>query len=449
MRNSDVKKIDSDLIGYLPAAKALYYKDASVFAKAVGFLIAAMLIIFIVWASIFQIDISVSAQGKIISSNFQQKVRALRTGMIGEFLVKEGDIVTEGQILLSLDSNEENIQYNFAVKELIDLKSKQTDLELLDAVFQSGIEGRQNADVLRSSIENIDLIGGGLFASNMFEYRAILTRLYSESRVIRAELNELNYLETLRLGVIQRKINEEYSLNILVENDALPLSELSSAIMDRAQAENELESLGASRAKLEEKLAGVDAQLRSFQFSKLSDISKLKSELSSSKLMLESRIEQLTYLIGNSKIRAPRGGSFFGAEVNSTGELVSSGEVLGNVVEDGDSKFELIVKSQDMGFVYLGQEITVRLDAYSFTKYGSIDGLISYIDPTSFSDEQGRLLFKVRAEMVENNIKVFGKTPSLQVGQSVSANILVGKRTVMEYILSPISRGIQNGINEI
>ena len=88
----------------------------------------------------------------------------------------------------------------------------------------------------------------------------------------------------------------------------------------------------------------------------------------------------------------------------------------------------------------------IRLDAFAFTKYGSIIGKVAYIDPNSFSNEKGQLFYRIKAEMVENNIRVDGAIAPTSVGQSVSVNILVGKRTIMEYLLSPIFTGFRKSI---
>ena len=70
--------------------------------------------------------------------------------------------------------------------------------------------------------------------------------------------------------------------------------------------------------------------------------------------------------------------------------------------------FELNVKSSDLGFIYVGQSVDIRLDAFAFTKYGSIIGKVAYIDPNSISNEKGQLFYRIKAEMVENNIRVDG-----------------------------------------
>ena len=117
------------------------------------------------------------------------------------------------------------------------------------------------------------------------------------------------------------------------------------------------------------------------------------------------------------------------------------------VPDDTPLIIEAYIENKDIGFIRKGQEVRIKLDAYSYQKYGTIDGVITKISPDAYEDEKMGLVYKVNIEMKQKTIKTENETHNLTAGMAVTAEIKTGKRRIIEYITEPITESIDETIH--
>jgi hemolysin D len=127
--------------------------------------------------------------------------------------------------------------------------------------------------------------------------------------------------------------------------------------------------------------------------------------------------------------------------VTTLGEVVESGKPIVTLVPDGEELVvEALVLNKDMGFVKRGDSVVIKLEAYPFTRYGTLEGLVTEISPDAIVDEKRGLVFPARIEVTKKHLRVAKDRLSLSSGMSVSAEIVTGKRRVISYLWSPVAK---------
>jgi len=125
----------------------------------------------------------------------------------------------------------------------------------------------------------------------------------------------------------------------------------------------------------------------------------------------------------------------------SVGTVVSAGQVLVTLVPlDERLELEALVQNRDIGFVFPGQAARVKLDAFPFTRYGTLDGTIRQVSQDAIQSESGQLVFPARVELAVQAIKIADATVRLTPGMTAQIDVTTGTRTIMNYLISPLLR---------
>jgi HlyD family secretion protein len=188
------------------------------------------------------------------------------------------------------------------------------------------------------------------------------------------------------------------------------------------------------------------AQLRS---QRASDLSQARVEAVSAVNRLEQQLGKLQFEEQLLELRASQAGVVKELATTTLGAVVQPGTVLVSLVPRGEPLWaEVLIESKDIGFVARNQPVRIKLDAYQFQKYGIAEGVVRTVsadssEPTGAAREQQPShgpTFKALVELKEQRLWANGLDLPLAAGMQVSAEIIEGKRTVMEYLLSPVQR---------
>lgn len=148
-------------------------------------------------------------------------------------------------------------------------------------------------------------------------------------------------------------------------------------------------------------------------------------------------------------IVAPVGGVVQQLVVHNVGAVVTPAqELMVLVPEDAALEVEAALENKDIGFVNVGQSAEVKIDAFPFTKYGSLEGVITDLSGDAIPDEQHGLVYKVRVQLAEDHIRVNGRPVKLAPGMTVSVEAKTGTRRLIEYFLSPLLRYRDESVRE-
>lgn len=407
--------------------------------------IVAFFVAFIVWANFASLDEITRGDGKIIPSSQVQVIQNLEGGIIEEFLVKEGEEVAANQIILRLS----NID---ASSSLGANQSKYMGLMATTARLKAEADGLSTPDfpeeVMKAAPQSV--------AEEMDAFRANMQSLNSQLQVFQQQLaqreqevRELNGRAGDIRSVLALSRQERDMIAPLVERGSAPKVELIQLERGLREKQNELNSITSSlpraqaavqeaKAKIAEVTNTAKAQAQTELSAKLIEMNSLKQSLGS----MKDRKER-------TEIRSPVNGTVKAIKVTTVGGVVKPGEAMMEIVPRDDQLLvEARIRPSDIAFLYPGQKAVVKITAYDFSIYGGLRGELVDISADTITNEKGESFYRVRLRTFENTLKRKDEILPIIPGMVASVDIMTGKKTVMEYILKPFIKTLNNSMRE-
>lgn len=420
--------------------------DLPMRAHFILFGVAFFFAAFVIWASWATLDEVTRGQGKIIPSSETKTLQSLEGGIVDEFLVREGEQVKKGQTLLRLRD----------IEALSDLgTNEQRYLGTLASIarLQAEVDGLSAPDFPQEVMEKAPQS----VTEEMNAFKANRTRMDSQRMVLEQQLSqrrqEVREIETRisdTRGLLSIAREEKAMIAPLVEKGSAPRMELLQ--LDRSIKERQTELNTSLTALPRAKSAVEEAEARLAEL-KDNATAEAQTELAAKTVELNSLRETLTALEDRktrTEMISPVDGFVQDIKVNTIGGVVQPGEDVIQIVPlDENLLVEAQIRPDDIGFLHPGMPAVVKITAYDYSIYGGLEGKLLDISPDSFQDEQGNIFFRARIETFENQLKPKGnKELPIKVGMQTSVDILTGEKTVMEYILKPLRKTLDNAMNE-
>jgi hemolysin D len=408
-------------------------------------LLAATLIFFfmafVLWALFGTLDIVVTAQGKLVPKSFVQVSQPVEGGIIKEVLVKDGQRVKEGDVLLKLDALNASADRTALFSDQKRLKDTllRIDAELGDKPAPEGVALEVRAD----------------YASRRAAYEASKTeaqlqtvRTAAEHSAAQAELGRLQslaqfatQLETRNKGLLEQNYISAAAYDEK-QRDALD------AVSKVSSQKKTLLALNAANAQAQAALVRVGTEYRK---ALVVERAQVQAELSK----VGGEAEKAAHREALTELRAPVTGYVNGLAIKTTGQVVQPGAVLLSVVPENEQLIaEVWVRNEDAGFVSPGMAVKVKLATYPFQKYGWIEGEVLWIGadsetPDTMKNSSGELLFyRARIALSRLQLERDGKVYPARPGMQVVADIKLGERTLMEYLTSPLKKTVLEAARE-
>jgi len=410
--------------------------------RIVTFPIMLFTTIFIVWSSFSEIDESVTGVGNVVPSGKTKIIQHLEGGIIKDRFIKEGELVKKGDQLFKLS------QAFF----LSDQKEKEIDLLALKAtqVRLTAEIAEKNAvkfpSIYTDSIPHIVKNEKSIFKANLQAFKEeieLLNDVINKKKYqIKEMRNKLHNLDTeLKIQKENLKIQEK-----LVRQGASSRQMYLAVLSDKQNIITERESLQNSIPIVKEELKEARHKLQNFKSKE--HVKQLK-ELSEVRLKI-TKLQESSKAHSDREIRktivSPVNGTIKKIYFNTIGGIVKPGDPVVEITPVGDSLLILArIKTLDRARIWIGQNVSVGISAYEFSRYGRLDGKLIAISPDSFTDEKGSTYYEVK---VSTNKASFGENKLVLPGMSADINILTGKKTIMEYILKPLKDIKQNALKE-
>lgn len=415
--------------------------------KGASFLLWVMvlfIIIAIAWAMWAELDEITRGDGEIIPSSQLQVIETLEGGAVSEILVREGDIVEKGQVLLRIDdirfssSLQENLvrQYELIAKAAR-LKAEADNVEFVSpegfpAKYQSMVEQERYLYSTRKAEmqagmeglkQQISQRGQELKAAKSQEGQ--LARSYSllkrELDITRPLLKEgvISEVEFLRL---KRQLNDL-------------LGELSGVRLNIPRIESTLQ-------ETKQKLGEFELQYRNEAQKELNEVGAEISRITQALTGMSDRIAR-------AEVKAPVKGTVKQLFVNTIEGVVQPGDELLNIIPWEDTLLvEARIKPADIANITPGQKAVIKVTAYDFSIYGGVDAEVLFVSPSTILDEEGNSYYLVRLQTDTPYIATASAELPLISGMTVGVDILTGKKTVMDYLLKPVLKAKENALTE-
>ncbi|MEZ8653085.1 HlyD family type I secretion periplasmic adaptor subunit [Vibrio splendidus] len=419
---------------FLPAHLALSQRPPSPFARITAITLSLGVVAVLIWAYWGKLDIQATATGRFVVSGRSQVIQSYEQSRVLSIHVKDGQRVTKGAPLLTLDT----LGINQDITRLITQSEFQTNDLIRYQSLNSGLP--LSKDLLFSALplEQQALINEN-FLSEKREYESTLASVKAEMQVNKtsqaARQSDINALIQLTENISQRLAARKTLNQIKVIGHVEYLEqekELLEVKRQVSQQRAELEVLKSQYHSLEERLTGFKAQKHREWLEKRKQ-AKLQLGGLAQELSKVREREQLEI------IRSPVDGTVQQLSIYTLGAVLQPAQNLMIIVpENAVQQAEIQILNKDVGFVYPGQPVTVKVDAFPYTRYGTIEAELLSISRDSTTDERLGLIFPAQVKLKNNNILINGKSIELTPGMSVVAEIKTDKRRVIDYLLSPI-----------
>jgi HlyD family secretion protein len=411
--------------------------------------VVALVAILLVWALFAELDIIASAEGRLVPASFTKVVQPSEPGVVSEILVKDGDAVRTGQVLLRMDAR----------LSTADTQALGTEVALRQFTLQ-----RIDAELGGRAVLPVKGVRMDLFTrvENQFKARrqayqdalAQETEALNKARADHAAAQQV--LEKLVQTLPVYRQSAQAYRQLLTEGF---VGEIAAAEKSREAVEKEqdLKTQAATVASLQAAVAQGQKRVATVRSQYRSQLEDLRVETLATLNRSAQEFEKSSVKAGMLEIRSPADGIVKDLAITARGAVVAAGAPLLNVVPVGESlQAEVLLKNEDVGFVGTGQVARIKVAAYPFQKYGLLEGAVSLVsadasDPRQTPPGQApqltyRALLKLDA--AELRSAATGETLLLTPGMLVTAEIHQGRRTVLEYLLSPVRKVAQEAGRE-
>lgn len=436
-------------VQFLPAALELQDKPVHPAPHVFIWGIMAFAVLTVLWASIGKIEVVAIASGKIVPSGKTKLIQSSETAVVKAIHVSDGQSVRMGELLVELDPTSADADIKLIQSELLAARiDSARGKAMLDA-----INHQQDPESLVGAIQNANpeqVLSAQRWLQGQYqEYRSSLELVDAEilqrsAEIQAAQAQVSNLLKTLPIATqlaedYQRLLNQQY----VARHEYL---EKEQARLDlqrhlRVQQASVLQ-FSAAQAEARRRREGVIAQTRramlDLQQQADQKVARLVQELAKARYQ-----ESLTLL------NAPVAGTVQQLAIHTVGGVVTAAQPLMVIVPDNQPvEVEAFLENKDVGFVRAGQLVTVKVETFTFTKYGTVDGEVISISSDAIEDEKKGLVYSSRIRLKNDHLVVNGKKVYLSPGMSVTAEVKTDQRRVIEYFLSPLQQYANESLRE-
>ena len=426
----------NDLHEFKPLLIEIEDKPLNPLGRIILYLVLAIMVFGTAWLILAKVDVVVSAQGKVIPSGEIKILKPLESGVVSKIFVKESDRVKKGDILIQIDPTVTDASLSSKQDDLAVIDS---DIALLEALINESNLSKDELSKLNSSQLSLYNSQKQILAST---YESNKAKLNSAKLDIKANESEVNRLSLLLSKEEEAKARLQKVLDLIAKKE---YEEVSKNIINlKEQRDIALYRLKESNKKLEEIIEENQKAIKTIKSSWIeTSLSKEKE-----KRELSAQINAILFSNKTQQIKSPVDGFVGKLLVHTEGGVVSPNDNLISIVpSDAPLIIKANVLNKDIGFLKLGQEVAVKIDTFSFQKYGLLYGNIIEISKDAIEDEKLGLIYEIKIKPKSLDIKVEGEIKQLEIGMSVIAEVKTSKRRVIELFIYPIIKYMDEGLS--
>jgi membrane fusion protein, adhesin transport system len=413
-------------------------------ALAVVAVLLAFVVAALAWASLATLDVATHARGVVVPFSRVQEVQSLEGGIVEALLVAPGDRVKQGQVLVRLDT----------VQSGADLgESRQQQLAALAArartdALLTGTEPRFE-DAWRTEAPGLIAQETQLWRDALREHRSSQAALHEAVQRRRGELAEAegrlaSLRNTLRVAEEAFAIEER-----LLREGAGARADFLTAQQRLLQQRSEIDGLRQSLPRLRAGLAEVQAQAAEADARARAQWGAQRSEAETKAAMLAAGQVAKRDRVARRELTSPMDGVVNRVLVNTRGGVAGPGKPIVEIVPD---EARLLLSARvlpaDIGFVRAGQQAQVRVLPYDAATYGKLVAVVERVGADAVLDDRGEAYFEVQLSAARGQLQLHGKPLPISPGMPVDVGILTAERTVLQYLLKPVVRGVQGALQE-
>jgi len=441
MANKKLSPEDYEFINSLSAAVA--EQTPKKMRWALYFWVTAVTI-FILWASLTQIDEITRGTGKVVPSGENKIVQNLEGGIVKEIYVKVGDSVKKGEPLLKIDNEKNKAQLDSTSIKLLELTAKEIRL-----TAESDGKPFKVSQELEKQMPLFVANERSLYESRQKALMAKINALVDKKRQKEQELKETEE-KIIHLKRTDALINEEVKMmEPMVKQGVKSKVAFMKLQREQSQIKNDLTSAQNSLPRIRAGISEIENNIKEEKITFRNEAKEELNEVTAEKLRVKESSEALTDQIDRTIVRSPINGVIQKLYVNTVGGVIQPGEDLVEIVPTDDVLWlEVKIKPSDIAFIYPGQKAVVKVSAYDFAIYGSLEGEVVHISADTTKDEKDNVFYTIHIKTEKNHLGTEEKPLKIIPGMTVNVDIMTGKKSVMDYILKPILKAKQYTFTE-
>ena len=389
-------------------------------ATAVGFAL------FLLWASLAQVDEVTMGQGRVIPTSKIQLIQATDPATVEELLVRSGQRVQRGQLLARLDNpNSREIQ-------------AETE-SLQDRAARLGAEGTGSGVALSGEEATLSSVRRQALSSRVAALRSSAEQRRREAAEAAATINSLSRSLALAQDNVDR-------LAPLAARNIVPQTELATAQREVVDIQGRIAAAREQQGRAMAAVAEANSQASEAQFTFRQDALNERSQVTQK---IAVNAESLRGGRGQ-ELRSPVDGVVNDVRVTTIGGVVQAGEKVMEVVPLGEKLLvETRVKPSDIAFIKVGDKALVKVTAYDFSIYGGLDGRVVQISADSIYDEvEKEAYFNVIVETDRSYLQQQGRRLPITPGMMTDTQIITGRKSVLSYLLKPVMKARNEALRE-
>ena len=401
-------------------------------------LVTTIFAVFLVWANYTQLDLVTRGSGRVIADGQNKNVQSPERGTIATYVVEEGSLVVVGQIIATISPIE-------AEGVLEELEARLSNLRLKMIRLDAELNGNSIASVRDKATDYSDALLNAeieLMASRRESLNAELKNLSQDKQRKGKALLSLG-AEIDGQGVLQTLLSEEMlEVLPLVDAGVLGSSERFRLEREEASIRTQLQILSEKVAQTELEIEQIDSQLGAVQINYNTEIYQERSQVTGEIAELEVRLPAIRQRLNETEIRSPINGIVNRVFFNSVGAVVTSGEVVAEIVPTGGQLLiEAFVDPKDIATIEPGQAAKISLTAYDPSKYGFLLGTLTKVSAdTVFREETKSSAYSVNVS-IDTAIYENEDVPvAIVPGMIAQVDIIRGERTILEYFWQPVAK---------
>lgn len=431
-------RAEANPLDFSPPLLRLQDAPPSPLGRKVLWSLLGLLLALLLWALVGKLDIVAVAEGKLIPESYVKIVQPAESGIVKDILVREGQSVKADQVLMRMD----------ALISEADAKSIDADYQRKRLTLRR-IEAELSGQPFKTQADDPPSLAQEMAAQYRANRSALEAALAEErSRLVKARQ------EVAAAGQVLKKLEDvlphyraqDQAYEKLVKDGFAGVLMGSDKKRERLEKEQELQTQGfviesakANILQSEKRLAQIDSDYRRQLHAERNDIQGQFDKLAQ-EVAKQSHKQSLL------ELRAPQDGIVKDLATHTAGTVVQPGTILLTLVpKDEILRAEVWVSNEDIGFVREGQPVKLKFAAFPFQKYGMVGGVVEHVgaDAADGNDPDRKprpLLYKALIRLQDMALSMNGQRFALSAGMQANAEIWLGDRTVMEYLLSPVSQ---------
>lgn len=439
----------ADPAEFSPPLIRLQDAPPSPLGRRVLYVLLALLAALLLWSVLGRLDIVAVAEGKLVPASYVKIVQPAEGGIVREILVREGQAVRAGEVLMRMDA-----QLSAADRRILetDFYRKTLTLARIDAELgQGALKAEAAADAPAGLTREIE----AQYRANRTALEAALAEERAKLEKARRELAAAQQVKTRLAETLPHYRAQDAAFEKLSKDGFAGPLMASDKKRERIEKEQELstqehviESARASIAQSEKRLAQIAADNRRHLFAE-------RNEIQGQADRLEQERAKQAHREGLLELKASQAGVVKDIATHTAGTVVQPGTVLLTLVPQDDVlRAEVWVSNQDIGFVRAGQPVKVKLAAFPFQKYGMVEGTVEHVSadaadgnaqgPQNGNGEKSAraapLAYRALVALKAMQIGEGSERLAFAAGMQATAEILLGRRSVLEYLLSPVQK---------